>query len=175
MEEPYNADHLIHILFQYHESLDYIALAGSITEPSALFESRNRDSRLKFGRLQQLVIDARNEGYVKLATFIISRSPHIHSITLDQHTANHDHICNALKRLPNLRMITAWKIPADASSFHRLLLHDAQLAMDSSLEELKIDFVVDVSDISWLHTISRLETLRHLVLLTWQSMPLRRT
>lgn len=168
VDGPYKGDHLIHILFQHHQSFEYIALAGSITESSALLESRNSDSRLRFGRLQQLVVDARDVGYVKLATFIISRSPHLHSITLDRHTANHDHTCNALKRLPNLRMITAWKIPADGPSFHGLLLHHAQLGMDSSLEELKIDFVVDVPHISWIHVIARLETLRRLVLRTWQ-------
>lgn len=166
MDESYNADHLIHILLQHHQSLEYIALAGSITDSSVLLDSRH--STFEFERLKQLVVKARNDVFVKLATLIISRSPNLYNINLDQHTANHNHICNALKRLPKLRMITVWKIPADAPSFHDLLLHHAQLAMDSSLQELTIDFDVGGSHSPWVHAIARLETLQHLVLRTWQ-------
>lgn len=165
MKEPYNSDYLIHILLQRHQSLDYISVTGSITDSSGLLDGRH--SILEFGRLKQLVVEARNEELVKLATFIISRAPHLYSINLGQHTTNHDHIYNALKRSTNLRVIEARKLPADAPSFHILIHHHVQLAMDSSLQELTIDFDVGGSHSPWVHAIAQLETLQHLVLRTW--------
>ncbi|KAJ8658032.1 hypothetical protein O0I10_006303 [Lichtheimia ornata] len=167
-DEPYDAHGVvIQILLEHKHSLDHVTLAGSITDASGGFDGPVMDSTFQFDRLQELVVDARNEELVKLALSIIHRSPHLCTITMDHLTATDDGVCNAVKRLPNLRMITAYQMPPDAPSFQDLLIHHAQLGMGSSLKELNVTFEVDSQRFPWISALAELQTLEKLVLSTW--------
>lgn len=163
-EEPYNANHLLHILLEHRRSLDHVTLHGSITDPSTLLERHNMDSTLEFGRLEQIEVAACNMQLVEFAAFIISRSPRLHSIAMDHYTVNNDGVCSAVTRLRNVRKITARNVVPDSPSFESLLHHHAQLAMNSPLKELEITFGVSASHLPWVSAVARLESLEKLVL-----------
>ncbi|KAJ8658039.1 hypothetical protein O0I10_006310 [Lichtheimia ornata] len=165
-EEPYNGDDVIHLLLEHHRSLDHIVVIGNITDAGALWHGHHINSSCEFGRLEQIEISACDEEAFTLTTFIISRSPHLQHISMDLYAANNDGICNAVKRLPNLRKITARQITPDSPSFETLLLHHAQLAMKSSLKELEITFRMNASHLPWVAAVAGLENLEKLVLST---------
>lgn len=166
-DEPYDAHGVIHILREHKNSLNHVTLAGCIKDANGGFDGPIMDSTFQFDRLQELVVDAGNVELVKLALCIICRSPHLCTITMDRRTATYNGVCNAVKRLPNLRMITACQMPAYAPSFQDLLIHHAQLGMGSSLKELKVTFEVDSSRFPWISALAEFQTLEKLVLSTW--------
>ncbi|KAJ8658010.1 hypothetical protein O0I10_006281 [Lichtheimia ornata] len=164
----HNADALIRLLHDNHQSLNHVVLTGKVfAAESITLDEKSWDASLNFNCLEEFEVDALNDQLALLAMSIIRRSPHLHRVTIGNHTANQHYISNAVKGLTSLQMLSAIQLTRASQWLSNILEHHVQLGKDSTLKELKIDMDYnDESTFNWMHAIGGLKTLQRLVIST---------
>lgn len=161
-EGTYDADAMIQLLLDNHQSINELFFMGRTT-----YTRLDHHTTITFDRLKDFHLYASNDALVQLGKSFIHRFSHLCNLYIDLQTDNDCDIFDAMKGLSCLQHIHVENVRPESQSFDNLLRHHVQLGPHSSLKELVVYFTADMWDSPWfcaiaaLPNLQRLETIIH--------------